>query len=199
MEARGTWQMVKDGGCKGGGKPPRRAEGTTTAADPPTQAARERSAEADRCRDAGGGPSDQGGSDGGVPAAGGGAAAPNGSDGDEGTRAGKYRRRCSAEEIKESERAESDARRARELQRQLEQATTAQQQSYDEGRGGFGSEVALSVAAQRFVLDVQRAQAQAGEMGIEPRSSDGRTLLELSPAELKQWVDDNLDGDEMQV
>ncbi len=34
-------------------------------------------------------------------------------------------------------------------------------------------------------------------MGVEPRAQDGRTLLELSPAEVEQWVCDNLDGDEM--
>ncbi len=54
------------------------------------------------------------------------------------------------------------------------------------------------MAAQKFVLDVQRAQAQAGELGIEPRADDGRTLLELSPMELKQWVEEHLDGDSMQ-
>ncbi len=140
----------------------------------------------------------KGGSGKGAHSAGGDATPPTSADSGDGTRAGKSRRLCSDEEAKEDERAESDARRARELQRQLEQATAAQQQSYNEGRGGFGSEAALSVAAQRFVLDVQRAQAQAGEMGVEPRASDGRTLLELSPSELRQWVGDNLDADEMQ-
>ncbi len=57
--------------------------------------------------------------------------------------------------------------------------------------------MALSLAAQKFALDVQRAQAQAGELGIEPRAEDGRTLLELSPAELKQWVEDHLEEDDM--
>ncbi len=79
----------------------------------------------------------------------------------------------------------------------MERASAAQEKSYQEGTGGFGSEVALSWAAQKFVLDVQRAQAQAGEMGIEPRSADGRTLLELSPMELKQWVEEHLDAEDM--
>ncbi len=197
-EGPGRWSRTC--GHRGAGRPPRGAEGATTDTCTTAQEARERTAGADRSRDATGGTRELGkGDDDGTPTAGGGAAAPSGSDGDDGTRAGKYRRRCSAGELKESERAESDARRARELQRQLEQATAAQQQSYDEGRGGFGSEVALSVAAQRFVLDVQRAQAQAGEMGVEPRSSDGRTLLELSPSELKQWIDDNLGDDGVQA
>ncbi len=91
----------------------------------------------------------------------------------------------------------ADARRAEELHRQLQIASAAQEQSYREGGGGFGSEAALSVAAQRFVLDVQRAQAQASEMGVEARAEDGRSLLELSPAELRQWMDVHLDGDGM--
>ncbi len=192
-EGPGRWSRA--GGCRGKGKPPRRDDETTTAAGLPNQAARQRSAGVGVCGDAGGGPTAQGGSIGAAPAADSDQAAPVGNDGDEWTRAGKHRRYCSDEEVKASERAESDARRARELQRQLDQATSVQQQSFNEGRGGFGSEAALSAAAQKFVLDVQRAQAQAGEMGVEPRSSDGRSLLELSPSELKQWVDKYLDGD----
>ncbi len=119
-----------------------------------------------------------------------------GDDGDR--RPGKHRRRQSEEEAREEDRMASDARRAQELRRQLEYASAAQEQSFKEGHGGFGSEVALSLAAQKFVLDVQRAQAQASEMGVEPTAEDGRTLLQLSPAELKQWVDDNLNGDDMQ-
>ncbi len=110
-------------------------------------------------------------------------------------RAGKHRRRQSEDEAREEDRAASDARRAQELRRQLEYASAAQEQSFKEGHGGFGSEVALSLAAQKFVLDVQRAQAQASEMGVEPRAGDGRTLLQLSPAELQQWVVDNLESD----
>jgi hypothetical protein len=53
------------------------------------------------------------------------------------------------------------------------------------------------MAAQSFVLEVQRAQAQAGEMGVEARAQDGRSLLELSPAELRQWVQDNLEDGAM--
>ncbi len=122
-----------------------------------------------------------------------------GKGGDDGgaERAGKHRRRQTAAESEQDERAASDSRRAEELRRQLERATAAQQQSYIDGKGGFGSEAALSVAAQGFVLQVQRAQAQAGEMGIEPRAQDGRTLLELSPAELVQWERDNLGDGEM--
>ncbi len=119
-------------------------------------------------------------------------------DDDTGERAGKHRRRLTETEANETARREDDARRAQELRRQIDAATAAQTQSYREGNGGFGSEAALSAAAQRFVLDVQRAQAQAGEMGIEPRADDGRSLLELSPAELRQWVEEHLDNDGMQ-
>ncbi len=116
---------------------------------------------------------------------------------DDGNRAGKHRRRQTEAEAAEEGRAASDIRRAQELQRQLEQASAAQEQSYKDGNGGFGSEAALSVAAQSFVLQVQMVQAQAGEMGVEPRAQDGRTLLELSPAELRQWAQENLGDDEM--
>ncbi len=112
-------------------------------------------------------------------------------------RSSKHRRRQSEAEAAEDERKASDARRAQELREQLERASAAQEKSYQEGTGGFGSEVALSWAAQKFVLDVQRAQAQAGEMGIEPRAEDGRTLLELSPSELKQWIEQNLEAEDM--
>ncbi len=112
-------------------------------------------------------------------------------DGDNG-RAGKHRRRQSDADAEQEERKASDARRAQELQRQLESATAAQVQSFQNGKGGFGSEAALCAAAQKFVLDVQRAQAQAGELGIEARADDGRTLLELSPAELSRWSEVHL-------
>ncbi len=94
-------------------------------------------------------------------------------------------------------RKAADAKRAEELHRQLQIASAAQEQSYREGGGGFGSEAALSAAAQKFVLDVQRAQAQANEMGIEARAQDGRSLLQLSPAELRQWMEVHLEGDGM--
>ncbi len=113
---------------------------------------------------------------------------------DTGERAGKHRRRQTQAEVSEAARREDDARRAEELRRQIDEASAAQAQSFREGKGGFGSEAALSAAAQRFVLDVQRAQAQAGEMGIEPRAEDGRMLLELSPAELRQWVEEHLEN-----
>ncbi len=115
--------------------------------------------------------------------------------GDDGTRAGKHRRRQTEAEAADEEREASDHRRAQELQRQLEWASAAQEQSYNSGLGGFGSEAALSTAAQGFVLQVQRVQAQANEMGVEPTAQDGRTLLQLSPAELRQWAHENLGGD----
>ncbi len=120
-------------------------------------------------------------------------------DGDEdtGERAGKHRRREAGVEDNEELRREDDARRAQELRKQIEDVAAAQTQSFHEGRGGFGSEAALSAAAQRFVLDVQRAQAQAHEMGIEPTASDGRSLLELTPAELRQWVEERLEDERM--
>ncbi len=113
------------------------------------------------------------------------------------TRSAKHRRKQTDVEVEEEERKASDMQRALELHAQVERASAAQEKSYQEGTGGFGSEVALSMAAQSFVLDVQRAQAQASEMGIEPRSADGRTLLQLSPAELRQWVQQNLEDDGM--
>ncbi len=182
----GPSRWSKTGGGKGKGKPPRRDGDKTANAGPLSH-------------EDGGRATGAKGGDGGAPAAGSGQEAPSGSDGGETSRAGKFRRRCSDEEAKASERAESDARRARELQKQLEQATTAQQQSFEAGRGGFGSEAALSMAAQKFVMDVQRAQAQAGEMGIEPVASDGRALLQLSPAELQQWVADHLEDTDTQI
>ncbi len=124
--------------------------------------------------------------------------AAGGDDGDGGEgRAGKHRRRQSDTEATGQERAAADARRARELQQQLERAAAVQERSYRDGQGGFGSEAALSAAAQSFVLQVQKVQAQAGEMGVEPRAEDGRTLLQLSPAELDQWARDNLGDDAM--
>ncbi len=116
---------------------------------------------------------------------------------DDGERAGKHRRRQSDAEAEQEERRTSDARRAHELQRQLECATAVQIQSFQSGKGGFGSEAALCAAAQKFVLDVQRAQAQASELGIDARADDGRTLLELSPAELSKWTEDHLGDSSM--
>ncbi len=115
-------------------------------------------------------------------------------DDDGGERAGKHRRRQTEEETAEDARAANDAKRAEELHKQLQIASAAQERSYREGCGGFGSEAALSVAAQKFVLDVQKAQAQAHEEGVEPCADDGRSLLELSPAELRQWMDEHLEG-----
>jgi hypothetical protein len=121
-------------------------------------------------------------------------AGPEEEDDDGGRRAGKHRRRQTDAETMEAARAAADARRAEELHRQLQAATAAQEQSDREGSGGFGSEAALSAAAQKFVLDVQKAQAQAHEMGVEARAEDGRALLQLSPAELRQWTEKNLEG-----
>ncbi len=115
----------------------------------------------------------------------------------EGARAGKHRRRQTDEERDAEARKASDDKRAQELHAQMEQASAAQQQSFQEGAGGFGSEVALSWAAQKFVLDVQRAQAQANELGVEPKAGDGRSLLQLSPMELKQWIEQYLEGGRM--
>ncbi len=126
----------------------------------------------------------------------GGTPTDDGGDGD-GACAGKHRRRQSEAEEADEARMAADARRADELHRQLQYASAAQEQSYREGGGGFGSQAALSVAAQRFVLDVQKAQAQANEMGVEARAEDGRSLLELSPAELRQWTQDHLGNDGM--
>ncbi len=139
-----------------------------------------------------GGQRDAGGE---TPARGSDGAATNDTGADGGERAGKHRRRQTEEEALAEDRAASDARRAQELQRQLEVASAAQEWSYAQGKGGFGSEAALSTAAQGFVLEVQRAQARANELGVEARAEDGKTLLELSPAELRRWVQDNLDVD----
>ncbi len=171
-EGPGRWS--RKGGQKGGGQQPRTAEAAAA--------------------DAGEGPKDLGRTSGSPSASGNGG---NRADGDEGERAGKHRRRLSDAEAEQEERMASDARKARELQIQLECATAAQVHSYQSGKGGFGSEAALCAAAQKFVLDVQRAQAQAGELGIDARADDGRTLLELSPAELSRWVEDHLEENGM--
>ncbi len=115
----------------------------------------------------------------------------------ESARAGKHRRCHTSADREQEERAAADTRRADELRRQLAQATAAQERSFQEGKGGFGSQAALSAAAQGFVLQVQKAQTRASEMGVEPVTKDGRTLLELSPAELAQWESDNLAGGQM--
>ncbi len=106
----------------------------------------------------------------------------------------KQRKKQTEEEAKEEGRAEADRRRAEELHRQQQEAMAAQTDSYNAGQGGFGSQAALSVVAQKFVLLVQTTQARAEAMGVEPRASDGRTLLELSPAELQEWEKEHLGG-----
>jgi hypothetical protein len=86
-------------------------------------------------------------------------------------------------------------KRAAELLQQEQLAVAAQRASHEAGAGGFGSHTALSVAAQRFVTEVQKATEQARRAGVEPRTSDGRELLELTPQELTKWVTEHL-GDE---
>ncbi len=101
--------------------------------------------------------------------------------------AAKHRRRRTAAEA----RQEMDAKRAMDLLQEQQAAMAAQLQSHQAGTGGFGSEAALSMAAQRFVHEVRQAEARAAKKGIDPRH-DGRALLELSPMELQQWVQANL-------
>ncbi len=98
-------------------------------------------------------------------------------------------RRCRTEA---DDRAEQDARRALELHRQQTQAAAAQKESYEAGAGGFGSDIALSIAAQHFVQQVQEAQRKAQEKGIDPRK-DGKELLQLTPTELREWMESNLE------
>ncbi len=99
----------------------------------------------------------------------------------------KHRRRRSEAEIRE----DADRRRAEELMRQQQRAEEAQRASHQAGAGGFGSDTALTEAARKFVEDVQRAENTARSKGVEPRAGD-RKLLELSPAELKAWMDEHL-------
>ncbi len=101
--------------------------------------------------------------------------------------AAKHRRRHTEAEA----RQESDARKAMELFQEQQAAMAAQVQSHQAGTGGFGSEAALSMAAQKFVLEVRQAETRAERKGIEPKC-EGRALLEVSPMELQQWVRDNL-------
>jgi ParB-like chromosome segregation protein Spo0J len=102
-------------------------------------------------------------------------------------RSAKHRRcRDDAED-----RQEEDARRARELHQQHQQAEAAQRESFEAGKGGFGSDVALSLAAQRFVLEVQEARTKAMAKGIDPHVN-GKDLIQLTPAELQAWVQEKL-------
>ncbi len=106
----------------------------------------------------------------------------------------KQRKKQTEEETKEESRAEADRRNAEELHRQQQEAMAAQTDSYNAGKGGFGSQAALSSAARKFVLMVQATQARAEAKGVEPKASDGRALLELSPAELQEWEEEHLGG-----
>ncbi len=97
-------------------------------------------------------------------------------------------RRCSNED---EARQEEDDRRARELHLQHQRAEAAQRESFEAGTGGFGSNVALSLAAQRFVQEAQEARAKAIAKGIEPHVN-GKDLIQLTPAELQAWVQERL-------
>ncbi len=116
--------------------------------------------------------------------------------GDEDGKPPKHRRRQSDEDAKCGAREASDRKRAEELRAQQAAAAAAQIESYNAGAGGFGSEVALSLAAQKFVVEVQGAQRRAARQGVEPRAEDGRALLELTPMELQRWVEANLGEDD---
>ncbi len=127
-----------------------------------------------------------GGGDGGRTVAGG--PADREEEADEGReQAAKHRRRRTEAEA----RQESDARKAMELQQEQQAAMAVQVQSHQAGAGGFGSEAALSMAAQKFVLEVRQAEARAARKGVEPRC-EGKALLEVSPMQLQQWVRENL-------
>ncbi len=102
-------------------------------------------------------------------------------------RSAKHRRCRSDAEV----RQEEDARRARELHQQHQQAEAAQRESFEAGKGGFGSDVALSLAAQKFVLEVQEARTKAMAKGIDPHVN-GKDLIQLTPAELQAWVQEKL-------
>jgi hypothetical protein len=117
----------------------------------------------------------------------------NGDSGDDGGDGpAKHRRMETEEESRQAAREAADRRRAEELRAQQDAATEAQVRSYEAGAGGFGSETALSVAAQRYVQEVQLAQRRAARMGIPAKSRDGRDLIELSPMELRKWIDEHL-------
>ncbi len=96
-------------------------------------------------------------------------------------------------------RAAADRERALELLQQQRAAEEAQLASYNHGQGGFGSQAALSVAAQKFVHEVKRVEERAAKRGVEPKHADGRQLLELSPMELEEWAAARLDGDDEQL
>ncbi len=117
------------------------------------------------------------------------ATAGNDDDGAE-DRAAKHRRSTTEAEAREEE----DKRRALELHQQQLHAMAAQQASFDAGEGGFGSDTALSIAAQRFVGEVHKALEKAREAGVEPKAGD-KDLVELTPMELKKWVRENLSSD----
>ncbi len=108
----------------------------------------------------------------------------------DGERSSKHRRTRTDAESRE----ESDRRRALELLQEQQAAMEIQVQSHQAGTGGFASEAALSLAAQQFVAEVRKAEDQARKRGIEARAGE-KALLELAPAELRQWINENL-GDE---
>ncbi len=106
-------------------------------------------------------------------------------------------RKCNdASEQQAEARAAADRQRALELLQQQKAAEEAQLASYNHGQGGFGSQAALSLAAQKFVLEVRRVEARAAKRGIEAKHDDGRQLLELSPMELDEWASAKLADDD---
>jgi hypothetical protein len=122
-------------------------------------------------------------------------ASPAGSD-DEREKPPKHRRRRSDADERDEAREASDRRRAEELHAQQAAAAAAQIESFNAGTGGFGSEAALSLAAQKYVVEVQNVQRRAARQGVNPKTDDGRTLLELSPMELQRWAETNLGEEE---
>ncbi len=109
----------------------------------------------------------------------------------------KSRKCLDAEEAKAEARAASDRQRAMELLEQHKAAEEVQRESYCNGTGGFGSQAALSQAAQQFVAEVQRAEARATRVGVEPVHNDGRRLLQLTPMELQQWLEEHLEEEDV--
>ncbi len=108
----------------------------------------------------------------------------------------RHRRRRIDEDAMAEAREASDRKRAEQLHAQQAAAAAAQIESFNAGAGGFGSEAALSLAAQKFVVEVQTAQRRAARQGVEPKADDGRTLLQLAPMELQKWVEAKLGEDD---
>ncbi len=118
------------------------------------------------------------------------------SDGEDADSSRRRLRRRTNEETKEEARLAADRKKAEELQQQQAAAVAAQVNSFNAGAGGFGSDAALSHAAQSFVLEVQRAQESAAARNIEPKAEDGVSLLQLAPQELRRWVEINFGNED---